>query len=170
MKIVISKIILSDRYLQAILAAVLLIIIFSFIALISFNNLEKENKNLNQQLQYMEQQKKEIIHIKSIVESQEKKIGLTKTNSVVSALEQILKSLGLQAKVIKPLAKKKNKLFIEEDSELQIENIDLNIIVNLLYKIENSPVPLKIKNAVIKTEFENPNMFILGLTVSFISK
>ncbi|MEK7308645.1 MAG: hypothetical protein AAB089_06215, partial [Nitrospirota bacterium] len=85
-------------------------------------------------------------------------------------LEQMLNSMGLKAKVIKPLEKKQVREFTEEDAEIEIENIDLNNIINLLYKIENSPVPMKIKTANIKTSFENPNVFILSLTASLISR
>jgi len=62
------------------------------------------------------------------------------------------------------------KEFTEEDAELEIEGINLNQIVNLLYRIENSPFPLKVKNTVMKTAFENQNVFILNITASLIDK
>ncbi len=170
MKLIISKIIFSDRYTLITVTAVILIAIFTFITFISANKIEKGNGKLKNQLTEMQMLREELIHIKDIVESKEKKIGLTEVSGVVSALEQMLNTLGLEAKVIKPLEKKRIKEFKEEDAELQIENIDLNKIVNLLYRIENSPVPIKIKNATIKTTFENPNIFILNLTASLISK
>ncbi len=170
MKLMISKIIFSDRYTLITVTAAILIAIFTFITFISANKVERGNGKLKNQLTEMQMLREELIHIKDIVESKEKKIGLTEVSGVVSALEQMLNSLGLEAKVIKPLEKKRIKEFKEEDAELQIENIDLNKIVNLLYRIENSPVPIKIKNATIKTTFENPNIFILNLTASLISK
>lgn len=170
MKPLISKIIFSDRYTLAVVTAAILTAIFAFITSTSVNNFERKNEDLKSQLKEMQMFREELTHIKDIVESKEKKIGLTKANSIVSALEQILTSLGLKAKVIKPLEKKRIKGFTEEDAELQIENIDLNKIVNLFYKIENSPVPIKIKNATIKTTFENPDIFILSLTASLISR
>lgn len=170
MKLIISKIIFSDRYTLITVTAVILIAIFTFITFISANKIERGNGKLKNQLTEMQMLREELIHIKDIVESKEKKIGLTEVSGVVSALEQMLNSLGLEAKVIKPLEKKRVKEFKEEDAELQIENIDLNKIVNLLYRIENSPVPIKIKNTTIKTTFENPNIFILNLTASLISK
>lgn len=170
MKLMISKIIFSDRYTLITVTAAILIAIFTFITFISANKVERGNGKLKNQLTEMQMLREELIHIKDIVESKEKKIGLTEVSGVVSALEQMLNTLGLEAKVIKPLEKKRIKEFKEEDAELQIENIDLNKIVNLLYRIENSPVPIKIKNATIKTTFENPNIFILNLTASLISK
>lgn len=170
MKLLLNKIILTDRYILIALTAVILAVIFLFITFISANNLERKNEKLKEQLTEMHVLNEELINIKDIVESKEKKIGLTKTSGVVSTLEQMLKNLGLSAKEIKPLEKKKVKEFTEEAAELEIEDIDLNKIVNLLYKIENSPVPLKIKSATIKTTFENPDKFILKLTTSLISK
>ncbi len=170
MKLLISKIILSDRYTLITAALVLLLAVFTFITFISANNLKSENEGLNAQLKEMEMLGEGFFHIKYMIESKEKKIGLTNVSGVVPALEQMLNSMGLEAKIIKPLEKKKIKRFTEEDAELQIENIDLNEIVNLLYKIENSPVPMKIKTAHIKTTFENPNVFILSMTASLIGK
>ena len=170
MKLLISKIMLSDRYTLITAALVLLLVVFTFITFISANNLKSENEGLNTQLKEMEMLGEGFFYIKDMIESKEKKIGLTNVSGVVPALEQMLNSMGLEAKIIKPLEKKRTKGFTEEDAELQIENIDLNKIVNLLYKIENSPVPMKIKTAHIKTTFENPNVFILSMTASLIGK
>ncbi len=169
MKIMINKIILSDRYILIILTAIVLAAVFAFITFVSANNLERKNDKLRKQFKELQALKEELINIKYIVDSKEKKIGLTDVKSVVSALEQTLNSLGLEAKVIKSLGKKKIKEFTEEDAELEIENIDLNKIVNLLYKIENSPVPMKIKTTTIRTTFENPDIFVLNMTASLIS-
>ncbi|GBE05519.1 hypothetical protein BMS3Abin10_01151 [bacterium BMS3Abin10] len=170
MKPVIGKIILSDKYTLIPAAAAVLIVVFTVITFASSNALEKNNENLAVQLSEMTSLKEELIYMRDIVRSQEKKIGLTEVSGVVSALEQLLNSLGVDAKVIKPLAKTSVKEYREEDAELEIENIDLNTMVNLLYKIENSPVPMKIKNADIRTTFKDPDKFILKLTASLISK
>ncbi len=85
-------------------------------------------------------------------------------------MEKILKSLGLEARVIRPMEKKKANEFAEENAELEIQGTDLNRIVNLLYKIETFPVPMKIKNAAIHTTFEDPDKFIVKLTISLLSK
>ena len=166
----IKKVILSDRRTLIALAIAIALAVCTLIAFISAKNLEIKNNALTAQLKEMSDMGKEFVYIKDIVESKEKKIGLTNIKSVVSALEQMLNSMGLKAKVIKPLEKKQVREFTEEDAEIEIENIDLNNIINLLYKIENSPVPMKIKTANIKTSFENPNVFILSLTASLISR
>jgi len=170
MKIVISKIILSDRYTFIPVSAAVLIVIVAVITFLSSNALERNNEKLMNQLKEMQMLREDLIHIRDIVESQEKKIGLTKVSGVVSAFEQIFKSLGIEAKILKPLDKRKIKEFTEEDAEVEIENLDINKIVNLLYKIENSPVPLKIKNVTIKTTFEKRDILTMNMTASLISK
>ncbi len=170
MKFSTGKIILSDRATLIIATAVIVIAAFTLTTYISIKSFERKNKTLTGQLNEMQMLQKDLIHIKDIVDSKERKIGLTKVTGVVPALQQLLDSLGLKAKVIKPLDKKKIKEFTEEDAELEIEGIDLNGIVNLIYKIENSPVSLKVKNAAIKTTFENQNVFVLSITASLIGR
>jgi hypothetical protein len=170
MKSNIVQIILSDKYTLVVTGASIILTIFLLISYISINSLERKNKNLSTQLSEVQTLQDEAIQIKDLVESKERKIGLVKTTGVVSTLEPMLGSLGLKAKVLKPLEKMKINDFTEEGAELEIENIDLNKIVNLLYKMEHSSVPLKIKSSDIKTTFENPNMFVFHLTTALISK
>ena len=170
MKILISKIMLSDRYILVPLATSILIAVVTFITFISAGALNRDNDKITAQLEEMKVLSEELVYIRNIVNSREKKIGLTKESGVVSSLEKIFESLGVKAKVIKPLSKNRIKDFTEDDAEVEIENLDLNLIVNLLHKLENSPAPLKIKNAVIKTTFENQDVLILKMTASLISK
>lgn len=170
MELNLRKIIFSDRYTIIITALIILLATLTCITFFSASKFEKKNKELKTELKEMQILREDFVHIKDFVESKEKKIGLTKTGSAVSTLEQLLNSLGLKAKVMKPLEKKRLKEFTEEDTELEIEGIDLNTTVNLLYRIENSPAPLKVRRATLKTTFENPDVFILSMTASLISK
>jgi hypothetical protein len=133
-------------------------------------NIERKNNKLKTQLTDIQSLSNEVIQIKAIVESKEKKIGLRKSTGIVSTLEHILKSLELEAQVIKPLQKTNINEFTEENAELEMHNADLNSIVNLLYKIDISPVPMKIKSAAIKSTFEDPDKFIVKLTISLLSR
>lgn len=170
MKYNMGKIMISDRYTLILSAAVMLVATLTFITYISIHNLKKENKRLMGQHKEMHVLKQSLVQIKDMVESKEKKIGPTKSSGAVSTLEHILKDLQLKAKVIKPLDKKRVKEFTEENVEVEIERIDLNAVVNLFYKVEHSPVPIKIKSAHINTTFEDPDKFLLAFTASLISK
>jgi hypothetical protein len=164
------KLIFMDRAILVLSSILILALLFTIASSIYVRKIEGENEILKNRLDEIQALAGNVIEIKSFVESKEKKIGLRKNGGVISTLEQALKNIGLTAKKIKPLNKKKVDVFTEDNAELEIEDTDLNSIVNLLYRIENSRVPLKIKAAAIKTTFENPDKFILKLTVSLLSK
>ncbi|MBI4686822.1 MAG: hypothetical protein HY756_03455 [Nitrospirae bacterium] len=165
-----KKILLSDKPLLAMAVSVTILLIFVTALFIYTGQIEDKTQALKTQLNEMALLKDELIRIKNAVEAQEKKMGLAKTGGPVSALEQMLNDTGLKANAIKPAEKKNIEGIYEEDMELTVEKIDLNKAVNLLYKIENSQAPVKIKSISLKTTFENPNIFILHMTVSFISR
>ncbi len=164
------KTLFLDKTIIALSLAAALVLVFTIITFVYVKSIDRKNRLLRTQLTEIESLTDKVVRIKNIVESKEKKIGLRKTKGVVSTLEQTLKALGLEASVIKPLEKKKVNVFSEDNAELEIRDTDLNSIVNLLYKIENSPAPMKIKSAEIKTTFEDPDKFILKLTVSLLSR
>lgn len=164
------KAVFLDRTILILSAILVLTLVMAITSSMYVRKIKDENRSLNIRFNEIRTLTVDAVRMKRIVESKEKKIGLRKTRGVVSTLEQVLKNLGLRAKIIKPLKKQKVNIFTEDNAELEIQDTDLNSIVNLLYKIENSPVPMKIKNASIKTTFDNPDKFILKLTVSLLSK
>jgi len=165
-----QKILFFDRSLLVLSIAIIVIALTVIILSLYTGTLEKQNTTLRSRVAELRSLTGGVTALKSAVESKVRKIGLTKTGGVVPVLEQLLNSLGIKAKAIKPLEKNKVKDYIEEDAELEIQGTDLNTIVNLLYKIDNSPVPLKVKTSAIRTTFEDPDKFILKLTVSLLSK
>jgi hypothetical protein len=165
-----QKILFFDRFVLVFSLLAVATVIFTISVSVYTKGIERTNNTLRSHISELQGLQGELAAIKGVVESKEKKIGLTRTGGVVPTLEQTLGSLGMKAKVIKPLEKNKAKEYIEEDAEVEIQDTDLNAIVNLLYKIDNSPAPMKVKNAVIKTAFDNPKKFILKMTVSLISR
>jgi hypothetical protein len=170
MKISITNRLYFDKTLIVLTVAALAAAIFIVMSFIYAGNTERKNSQLNAQLADIQSIAGKIVRIRTIVGSKEKKIGLKKSMGVVSTLEQVLNGLGLEAQVIRPLDKTRINEFIEENAELEIQNTDLNSIVNLLYKIDRSPFPMKIKNAAIETTFQDPDKFILKLTISLMSR
>lgn len=163
------NILLYDKPLLVLSFAILLTIILAIMSVIYTRTFKGKNEQLRNRLSGMQSLSGDVTRIKSVVESKETKIGLKKAAGIVSALEQILKTHGLEAKVIKPLGKTKADEYSEDNAELEIEGTDLNSIVNLFYKIDISPLPLKIKTVSIRASFEDPDKFILKLTVSLMS-
>jgi len=129
---------------------------------------ERINQHLHSQIRELRQLNKRLNNLRGYIEQREKRVGLVKTEGVISTIEHILNSLGLKAKAIRPLKEETLGGYILEDAEVEIQDTDLNSIVNLLYKIENSPFPLRIKETIMKTAFEDPERFTLRITVSLI--
>ncbi len=169
-KIFLKKYVLFDKTLLALFIALVFAVIYTIMSTIYAGKMARDNSDLKKQLSRIDSLSGDVMKLKSSVGSKEKKIGRRKSAGVVSTLEKILKSLGLTAQAIKPLQKVNVNGFTEENAELEIQKADLNGIVNLLYKIEISPLPLKVKNASIKTTFEDPDKFIIKLTVSLMSR
>lgn len=159
-----------DKVSLIIIIACILTLLFAMTTSIHVKRELRTNERLNTQIAEMQFLSERFMSMKEIVEFKERKVGLTKTEGIVSTLEQILNPIGLKANAIRPLQKKSIEGYLLEDAELEIQGVDLNSIVNLLYKIENSPFPLRVKDTLIRTTFENPNRFILKITVSLISK
>lgn len=170
MKKMTKEIFLYDKRSIMLLSAIAIVIVIIVTVSINIRDIRKRDEAQKAQLVELESLTAGLNEMKEAVNSKEKKIGLTKESGVVSRLEQILKSIGLEAHALKPLQKKNVYEFTEEDAELEIQKIDLNGIVNLLYQINNSPAPMKIKAAAIKTSFEDPDKFTLKLTASLISR
>lgn len=170
MKLVSAKQIILDKKLLTLsflIAATLIVIITIFIFT---GNYAAENTFLKKQISNIQELAGSVINLKSTVNAKEKKIRSGKSRGAVSTLEKVLDKLGLKAAAIIPMDKKKVNSFMEEKADLEIQDTDLNSIVNLLYKIENSPVPMKINTALIKTTFEDPDKFFLKMSVSLLSK
>ena len=164
------KILFWNRTLLVLAAAILTVIIFTVTSFVYTGNVREKNSRLEAQLSRLLAESGEIIRLNANVTSKEKKAATRKAGGVVSTLEQILKGLGLEAMAIKPLGKKKVDEFTEENAELEIKETDLNHAVHLLYQIDTASVPMKIKSTSIKTSFEDPDKFILKLTVSRLTK
>jgi len=170
MKDMIRKVLHFDKTILVLTVLSLIAIVTIIVTSIYANETKAGNDSLRRQLKEINTLAGGVIDIKGFVESKERKIGLRKTRGVVSTMQQTLKSLGMKAKTIKPLNKKKVYEYLEENAELEIDGADLNHIVNLLYKIENSPVPIKIKSTSLRTSFEDPDKFTIKIMLALITR
>jgi len=166
----VRKVLFFDKTISVLTVLSLIALVTIIVTTIYANESNARNIALRGQLSEINSLATGVVDIKDFVESKEKKIGLRKTKGVVSTMQQILESMGLKAKTIKPLEKKKVHEYLEENAELEIDGADLNHIVNLLYKIENSPIPIKIKSTSMKTSFEDPDKFTLKIMLALITK
>ena len=163
------NIFISDKKLLALAAAICSVVIFSAVCFFYTGGLREKNSRIESQLARLTAESNNIIRLKAAVSYKEKK-ARAKQSGAVSTLEQILKGIGIEARAIRPLGKKNINGFTEENTEVEIKGTSLNRAINLLYQIDTSSVPMKIKSASIQTAFEDPEKFILKLTVACISK
>jgi hypothetical protein len=166
----VRKVLFFDKTISVLTVLSLIAIVTIIVTSIYANETNSRNKVLRGQLSEIQSLASGVVDINDFVKSKEKKIGLVKSKGVVSTMQQALNSLGLKAKTIKPLDKKKVLEYLEENAELELEGADLNQIVNLLYKIETSPIPIKIKSTAMKTSFEDPDKFTLKIMLAVITK
>lgn len=102
----------------------------------------------------------------------EQKASLTKTSGLAQALEELSGSLGLKNKLrsVKGLGTKDLKGMIEESAEVQLDKVNTNELVNILFKIENAPMILTIKRVTVKKVFDNPELLDVSMTLSLFTK
>jgi hypothetical protein len=166
----VKKVLYFDKVISAMAVLSLAMIVAIIITSVYANETKAGNDTLMRQLKEIRSLAGGVTDIKDFVESRERKIGQGKTGGVVSTMQQTLESLDMKAKTLKPLDNRKVLEYLEENVELEIDGTDLNHIVNMLYKIESSPVPIKIKNASMKTSFEDPDKFNIKIILALITK
>ncbi len=92
--------------------------------------------------------------------------------SPITILEDIGIGTGIREKIImlKPLEEKMEKGYLERGVDVKIDGIDLNQLINFLYKIENNKALLLIKGFSMKNRFDNPNLLDVDISVAVVNK
>lgn len=112
--------------------------------------------------------KKLNMHVSTI----ENKRSLSKVNSIIHALDEVFVPLGIKGKIksIKGLEDREIEGRMNEKSaEVMIEQVSLNELVNIFYKIENAPLLLKINNASINKSFASPELLDISMSISLFT-
>ena len=148
-------------------AVVLLILLGSGLMMKKSLSLKKEGAALRSQQKELFLLRDDFIELREKVGSVEGKKSLAKVGGIVQTIDEIFRSLGLNQKVksVKPAGIREMKYASEEEAEVQLEKVDMNEMVNILYKLENAPMLLVIKKTTVKTSFENPTLFNITLTL-----
>jgi|SRR5208283_92126 len=108
--------------------------------------------------------------LKSSIDVIENKKSITNVKGILQAVDEIFMPLGLKQRIrsVKPLTTKEAPGAVEEEAEVQVERVNINEAVNLFYKIENAPMGIFIKKAVMKASFENPANLDISMTIAFV--
>jgi hypothetical protein len=110
--------------------------------------------------------------LRESVSAIEQKKTLTKISSMAQAMDDITSPLGIKGKVksIKGTGIKKTvDKMSEESAEIQIEKLNMTELMHLLYKLENAPMILAVKNVTMRKSFETPNLLDVTMTVSLFT-
>jgi general secretion pathway protein M len=153
--------------LPAALAAAFVICI---VLVIMSASLRKERDGLRTQQKEMSALRDEYLLLKGSVGAVEGRQSLTRVAGVVQGVEEVFKSLGLAQKVksVKSAGARDQRFGTEEEAEVVVEKVNMNELVNILYKLENAPLAMTLKKTVMRTTFENPALLNLTLTVGLI--
>lgn len=112
-----------------------------------------------------------LMAMNALMDSYSKRLGRSESDKgLVSVLESILSRLSIQTSVKKltPGESKRTHGFVESIAEIKLERLDLNQVVNLLYRIKNHPAFLSVKRFKIKSDFQEPDKLNISMTVSLI--
>ena len=159
----------ADRRLLVAGSITVSVILCIFLVSISLS-LKKDLGNQKSQQKEMFLIKDEFLSLKNKVDTVDNKKSLTKIEGIVQATDEVFQPLGLKKKVksVKPTGTKDLKETVEEEAEVQVEKVDMNEMVNIFHKIENSPFILSVKKTTIKTSFENPTLLDITMTIALI--
>jgi hypothetical protein len=133
-------------------------------------SLKRDLRNLKAQQNELYALKEECVSLKGRIEAVEGKRSLTKVEGIVQAFDEVFRSLGLRQKLkyVKPLGTKKIEGAREEEAEVEIERVNMNEMINILYKIENAPTILSIRKASFRTSFEAPGLLNITMSIALI--
>lgn len=148
-------------------------IIFIIILTISINLLSSERRELEMlknQRREMMTLKEDFLSLRQRINAVEGKKNLSNVRGVIQAVDEVFSSVGLKDKVktVKSAGKKEIRDGFEEEADIYLEKVTMNEMINIFYKIENAPMVLTVKKAVVKKSFENPELLNVSLSISFL--
>jgi hypothetical protein len=143
------------------------------LCLLLFNfslSLKKERERLRAEQRELMALRDEYTALKASLDTVEGRKSVTKVEGIVQAVDEVFRSMGLNQKVksVKPTGSRDRKFAVEEEAEVQVERVDMNEMVNILYKLENAPMVLSVRKTTIKTSFDNPSLLNITMTISLI--
>lgn len=160
---------LKDRKLIFIASGIAVFILLMVFGISSLSSAKKQAALLKEQHNEMVVLKDEFLSIRQKVDAVEARKNLTNVQGVAQAVDEVFQSIGLKdrIKTLKSSGKREVKEGFEEEADISIEKVNMNELINILYKIENAPMILTVKKAVIKKSFENPELLNVTLVLSF---
>jgi hypothetical protein len=159
----------TDRRLLISVAAVIILAV-SVLLFTTSLSLKKEGSALRSQKEEMLLLREDFLELSKKINAAEGKKSLIKVEGIIPAIDEIFRSTGLAQKVksVKPTATRDKKYTVEEEADVEVEKVNMNELVNILYRLENAPMVLLIKKARLKTSFEDPSLLNVTMTIGFV--
>lgn len=164
------KAFIKNKIIIVIFAIFLFTISFLYLGLKLISSERNRLELLKEQRTKMVSLCNEYLDKKQRVEISENKKNITNIKSIIQAVDELFQYASLKNKLksIKTAGLRETKEGIIEEADINIEGINMNELVNILYRIENSPMTLVITRVMIKKSFENPELLNLSITLSFL--
>jgi hypothetical protein len=149
-------------------AAILCVVVF-FLGRASLS-LEKERSSLKVKRKEILGLKDDYLSLKAALNGAEARKTGGKSAGIVQTIDELFGSMGLSQKVksVKSTEARDKKYTVEEEAEVEMEKMNMNEMTNIFYRIENGPFLLSIRKSYIKTNFENPELLNITMTVDLI--
>jgi hypothetical protein len=162
------KLKLEKKWFAAVGAGI--IIVFCIVLFNLSLSLKGDLGNLKAQQNELYLLKEECLSLKGRIEAVEGKRSLSKVEGIVQAFDEVFRSLGLKQKLkyVKPLGTKKLEGAKEEEAEVEVERVNMNEAINILYKVENAPMVLSVRKATFQTSFEDPGLLNITMTIALV--
>jgi general secretion pathway protein M len=159
-----------DRRSLAVAGAALLCIL-AFLLVNASLSLKRERSSLREERKELLALRDEFVSLKASLSATEGRKSAAKSGGIVQTVDELFRSMGLNQKVksVKSTDVRDRKYAVEQEAEIQLEKVSMNEMANIFYRIENGPFLLSIRKSVIKTNFENPTLLDITMTVDLIN-
>jgi general secretion pathway protein M len=159
----------ADRRSIVIAGAALFVVVALFLGSTSLS-LKKERSSLKKEHKELLALRDEYLALKTSLDSAGAGKSHAKSAGIVQAVDELFRSMGLGQKVksVKSTDAREKKYAVEEEAEVQLEKVSMNEMANIFYRIGNGPFLLSIRKSAIKTNFENPTLIDITMTIDLI--
>lgn len=143
----------------------------AFLAMDSLKSLERKKSSAEAALAAMRVEAQELLDLEKRLNGYKRQIdGSDPGLKPVPLLEELVSRLGLssQVKNLKSTDSRQDNGFIFLSAELELERLDLNQLVNLLFRIKNHNALLIVKRAEVEQDFQESDRLNLAITVSLV--
>ncbi len=114
----------------------------------------------------------EYLGLKAAYDEVANRAFLSGAESTVSVIEGLAGGVGVKDRItgLKPLEETETLGYVDSKVEARLKGVDLNQLVNLLFRIENHRALLVVRAFSMKSTFEDPELYEITMTISHIVK